>query len=113
MVDFGAGPVLDENFDFVIDRSGDISTDSGLPELEKDLALAVAETVEEDGLGQPFTNEREEDLRIKLGLVINNDPRIDEITDLTLEQDDDNNFQLNVEIDVDAGDGPFELVIPV
>lgn len=113
MTDFGAGPVLSENFDFEITANGDIKTDSGLAELEKDVAFIVAETMYDLGLGEPFTDEYKEDVRIELGVAIKSDPRINEITKFVLEQDSNNDEQLNIEIDTNTNEGPFELIIPL
>jgi len=40
--DLGAGPALDENFDFSVGPTGDIAHNEGLAEVEKDLAANMA-----------------------------------------------------------------------
>lgn len=110
---YGSGPLLTSNFDFNVTPQGDIETTSGFSELEKDIALRVANTLEEQGLGSINTVTRQEDLRIAVGNIITDDPRIVNLVDIDIEQDEDNNNQVNITVETDAGDGPFDAVIEV
>lgn len=113
MTEYGAGPVLTQNFDFNIISSGDIETASGPTELEKDIAFNVAAVINEEGLGNQFGETQRNNLRVLIGSTISDDPRITNINRLTIEQDEDNVSRININADTTAGEGPFDAVIPV
>lgn len=113
MTDYGSGPVLTQDFDFNVTPAGDVKTQSGVAELEKDLAFNIAAILDEEGLGSRLTDSRREDLRVLLGNTISEDPRIADILRIQIQQDEGNINQVNITIRTEAGDGPFDAVIPV
>jgi hypothetical protein len=52
---FGSGPALNQDFDFVIDSTGDLENRSGVEELGKDLAMQMVLNLE-TYLGESPTN---------------------------------------------------------
>lgn len=51
---FGAGIHLDEQFDFSVDSTGDLESESGVDELQKDLAFQMVISLDKY-IGQPPT----------------------------------------------------------
>lgn len=116
MVKFGAGPFLGQDYDFEIDESGDIRTnefDRETADLEKDIAVRIGDYFESGVLGEPLQSGDIEDLRIDLGLLVNEDDRIEEILNIEIKEEISERGKITVDITADSGEGPFDLVIPI
>lgn len=103
---FGGGPTLDKYWDFEINGSGDINTDSGQVELEKDLGYRV-EPVLRSFLGSIPSVETEEQLKTSVRTVLAGDERVRGIreTVVTFEED-----TIKAETVVVTANGPFAFV---
>lgn len=108
MPEFGSGISLDDSWDLHPDDSGDIETDRGQAELQKDMAVLLAERLK-PALGQRLTRDVQSDVRIAAEQVLIGDERIDSIRSLTVTDEATNS--LRVTADVVTTEGPFELVI--
>jgi len=106
MVDYGSSPVLDQDFDFILDETGDIQctnqTGSEIDELEKDLSYAIASGLE-DEVGSPITPTQQALVRTQVTDIVYRDPRIEKILNIIIEesQDTPSGDGFNVLLDLD------------
>lgn len=112
---YGSGIKLDEDWDFVVDDSGDIASTSEFSELEKDIAYALANRLDND-LGVPITPTGFAQLKSATLQILQRDQRIERIADITVEEstDENNTAVITADIIAVAEDSvPEELVIEV
>lgn len=83
--ELGSSPALDENFDFIVDSSGDVEDSDGLNELEKDLSFASAFRLE-DFIGQPLTPTTRQKVENAVEEVFDREERIDSVQNIEVEQ---------------------------
>lgn len=127
MAEYGSGIYLDENFDWEVDTSGDVRGDTGVSELQKDLAFNVVralaygegistpENVADGGIiGEPLTRGILTDIEIAVGNVVSSDSRIDSVIYATAQKtsDADNYVEVECEAEIDVETETFEFVIP-
>lgn len=111
MASLGAGIYLNEDWDFAVDVSGDLRTTTEIKELQKDVALNVAESLQDD-LGKPITNQTAKEIRISTKNVLLSDPRLGTIRNIEVNRVRQTN-EFEVVASADTIDGPFDLVFEV
>lgn len=118
MVEFGSSPSLDEDFDLVIDDTGDIQcTIQERPpseELGKDLGFLIASSLDKR-TGSPVIPVKNAALKGAIRDVVIADPRVDQILTLELEQaprtdDEDGNPSNEVVVDLTIRDNAASTV---
>lgn len=109
--DLGGGVQLDDDWDFIIDSTGDITTVEGVPELEKDLAFRSTVALQ-PYLGQPIDNTLAEKIRNILRNAMLDDERIAEVNSISFEQTQRD--QLDVDVTVTTADSAsYDLSLTV
>lgn len=125
MVEYGAGPALDADFDFSVDSSGDIAGSFGEDELGKDLSFNVSAAlvggrgVERppdmaDGVvGERLDDGTIRDIEVVVAKIISRDVRVDEVRAVNAERVSGESFDVSVEATMIAlgGQVEFEQVI--
>lgn len=104
--DLGAGPVLDEYFDFRVDTRGDTETDDGVPELGKDLSYRL-HPLQEEFLGTLPNENTETAIERVAETAINSSERVQAIRDIRV---DHQGTSITVEADVVTALGDFTFV---
>lgn len=122
---YGSGIKLDENFDFVVDETGDVSGETNLQELFKDLSFNISsaleygegvdrpETISNGVVGKPFTNSILSDVEIVVAKIIKNDVRISDVLSVNASPSDENpnTLIINTRVSIDVKTENFEFVI--
>lgn len=103
--DLGAGPVLDEKFDFRVDSRGDVDTDSGIDELAKDLSYNIYPRLE--GFLGSIPSDTNEEIEIAVRTTIQSDPRVRTIRNLQVQHDRDG---IAISADILSKSGSFTFV---
>jgi hypothetical protein len=112
MVEFGSSPSLDEDFDLIVDDTGDIQCtiqeQSPSEELEKDLSFLIAASLDKQ-TGNAIIPVNNAALKGAIRDVVIADPRVDQILTLELEQaprtdDEDGNPSNEVVVDLTIRD---------
>lgn len=113
MSDFGAGVGLNRDWDFEVDSTGDLTTVSGLDELEKDVAFNVARNWE-DSIGRRVGSSTQKRIQITVRDVLIDEPRVNDIRNLTVRRvaDNANKFEVVAEVNTIVG-ADTELVFEV
>lgn len=113
MTDFGSGVSLDSSFDFVVGANGDLETEDGINELQKDLAFQIAITLDQY-LGRPPTKNTRAQALDAAAKVVLADPRVDSVDK---EQSDveflTNNEELELVLVIESNNEEQELVFNV
>jgi len=97
--DTGIG--LDENFDLVIDNSGDVGSLSDIEEMHKDLAGQLTLLVEDELVGAVLTNNRIAETKAGIQSVLDDDDRVTDIVNVSVRKNRVGNLA-RVEITVDS-----------
>lgn len=109
---FGSGIKLDQDFDMVIDGTGDIGFERGLDELQKDFAFNTARNLHRR-IGTPLSKTEKEITKVKVARILQQDQRVQSVDSVSIiDPDDDDEIVLEVSITVDD-DSTYDLVIPV
>lgn len=113
MTDFGAGIHLDEQLDFSVDSTGDLDGESGIDELQKDLAYNMILNLQEF-LGSPPTSTLEAQIVGRAKQVANADSRIDVVVSGETEVSfDSSNEEIELSMTVIANGEEQNLVFNV
>ena len=104
-----SGLALDEHFDFRIDSSGDIDSMSGVTELQKDLAGAVAGLLKEN-MGAVLTPTLRAELESLVQSRVAFDDRITDVQSVTVSETTRTD-RFSVEIRAESIYGSFELTV--
>lgn len=110
----GSGVRLDKDFDISIDRTGDVETVSGLNELEKDLSMQMAFSLNQF-VGAPPSDDTRSSAKRVVAQVLNADERIQRIVtgSITVEWSGPKRRQIDVGATVVASEQEQELVFRV
>lgn len=112
MSEFGAGPDLNENWDFEVNSTGDIATTIGVDELEKDIAFNVARRLDGE-IGRRRDRSTEKRIQVIVEDIFAEEVRIDSVVDVTVREiANSNSFEVVAEANAGTG-GSFELVFEV
>lgn len=110
---FGAGVHLDEQFDFAVGSAGDLKNESGVSELEKDLAFRLSSNLQRF-LGRPQTGNIEAKVTDVTVRTINADTRVNSVVQDSIEVDFDSaNDEISLKARVRTGQGEQELVFEI
>lgn len=108
---FGSGIKLDEDWDLVVDSTGDLDHTVDSAELQKDLAFVSAQELEAF-YGGPINETTRGRIRLKLTDVFTDDPRISEVTSLSVQDTEDITDEITIEVTLIADDGAeYDFVI--
>lgn len=111
--ELGAGIHLDEQFDFAVDPTGDLKTESGVDELQKDLAFQMAISLGEY-VGHPPTGNLEAKIVGRAKRVAEADDRVSSVRDdLTEVSFGPKRESISLKIDVITEDGQQDLVFNI
>jgi len=106
---YGSGVSLDENYDFIIDSTGDLEDSRGLSELEKDLSFASSVRLFEH-IGMPLTSTRKQKIKNSVESIMSSEPRISSVLNISVSQSD---YGFDIRSDVVADSERMELYFPV
>ncbi len=95
---YGNGIKLTDDFDFVIDSSGDIASAEGDNELQKDIAFRVKRFIDLSNYDLLSTTGKEE-LRVDVENIVQSDERIQRATASILERDGIGDITIEVSAD--------------
>jgi hypothetical protein len=110
---FGSGPALNEDFDFIIDNTGELESSSSVEELGKDLSMQMVLNLEKY-LGQSPTNLLRRKVELTATRVATADTRVREVdTESTTVSFSNRRDELTVEMRVLTESGPQEFVFNV
>lgn len=112
---YGSGIKLDEDWDLIVDDTGDIASSSDFNELEKDIAYALANRLENEGglLTNPTGRAQVKSTTLE---ILRREPRIARVIDVVVENSEDESNRVIVTADIIAvaeDNVPEELVIEV
>lgn len=83
MPDFGSGIFLTQDFDFEVTNTGDIRTESGVDELEKDIALQMIKE-KDDLIGLPQYPNTSARISSQTREILNADPRVSQVVSVNV-----------------------------
>lgn len=110
---FGSSPALDDDFDLIVDQSGDIrctnQSQSRTEELEKDLAFAIANRLDGER-GVRATPQQQAQFRAIVRNVINRDPRVSSINKLEIREQEDS-FEMTIGVVTENDDSSYDTVV--
>lgn len=110
---FGSGVLLDENFDFEVGNTGDLQHESGVDELEKDLAMQMVISLSQY-LGEPGSGNVVNKIAGTAARVALLDSRVRSVSkEKTDVKFDRVNGEIDVKLLVNTRDGERELVFEV
>lgn len=114
MVDeFGSGIHLDGQFDFAVGSAGDLKTENGIDELQKDLAFQMVINLDRY-IGQPPSGNLEEKVASTAKRVALADSRIGSVdsskTEVSFSPD---RQEITLKMTIQTGEGEQELVFDV
>lgn len=112
MTELGAGIALDEDFDLIIDSTGDIDETRGSAELQKDVAFNLVLELQ-DILGRPVTKEVLALTKSVTNDVLVEDPRVNNVVSIEVRKVDENSDELEIITSVNADTGQQELVFSI
>ena len=113
MDNLGNGLSLDEELDFHLTPSGDLATDSGMEELNKDLTVVTIVELNEF-LGAAPSSTIAEEVLAKAVSVIEPDDRVDYVDKEKSEVSFSNNRQsIELDLAIYVNDAEYNLVIEV
>lgn len=95
---YGNGIKLTDDFDFVIDSSGDVASAEGNKELQKDIAFRVKRFIDLSNYDLLSTTGKEE-LRVDVENIVRSDERIQSATASILERDGIGDITIEVSAD--------------
>lgn len=104
--DLGAGPVLDEYFDFQVDGRGDVDTDSGVDEIAKDLSYNLQPLLMRY-LGTIPGTTGDGNIEAVVQTSLQSDPRVRSAMNIDIQHDADG---IAVSADIITAEGSFEFV---
>jgi len=96
---FGSGLGLKRDFDFAISETGSLDTVEGSTQLEKKLAYATAKRVIPE-IGKIQGPSALEDVRLRVRRIALEDPRVDEVLEFNVQQNQTDSDQVDVELKV-------------
>lgn len=106
----GAGPALDETFDFTVSSDGDVESSSGLEELQKDLAFQMAFLLR-DFEGEPLTPDVLSDIRSIARRAALSDERVTSVNDNNFRVEQDENETITITMTIGTTFEERELVV--
>lgn len=109
-VDFGAGPALDEHWDFSVAPSGDLKIAYDIDELQKDVAFNLATELEQY-LGTALTRGDLRDVQVTTVEVLGEDPRIDTVVTVDVIQTEINRLEVTIEVNTVVSNEPIDEFI--
>lgn len=112
MSDLGGGIALQEEWDFEIDNTGDLRANTGIAELQKDVAFSVASALG-DGLGSPVSQDTRERIDLTVQSRLLDEDRVTAVRSTTIRQTNQSQSGYEVVASVDTAEGPFDLVFEV
>jgi len=116
MAEFGKGLSLDKNFDLQLSSVGDIDSEEGIDELQKDLAVQVAFTLR-NIIGQPDSPELASEIRSRSRKVIEADERVNEVIRGSIRiqrfERGRNEVRYSISVEVSTESGTEELVFEI
>lgn len=112
MSDFGAGPVLDEDNDWVVDNTGDIKSTvqepSNTAELQKDLAFQSQRELG-DQIGRAVKPATAAVIRNRIERLAENHSRIDRVLELTV-REIQNGYEASLTVQTVDEDANVDLI---
>lgn len=116
---FGSGIKINEQpygndefaWDLVVDNTGDLDSESGLNELEKDIAFNVGRFLERR-VGQQLTQTTIERTALTVRRIMINDPRIESIDRFGTRQPEQNTLEVGAVITA-SDEQQYDFVFPV
>ncbi len=106
--DTGIG--LGENFDLVIDNSGDVASYSDLDEMKKDLSGQLTLVIEDEIIGTVLTRNKIVEAESSVRSVLENDERVTDIVDISIQRNTVGNLaQVSVTVDSIYGGLQFNV----
>jgi hypothetical protein len=111
MTDFGAGPLLTQDFDFEVTTTGDLDITRESDELQKDLALFLSISLGEY-IGDPAYQNTGAKISSQVDRTLNNDPRINNVIDVEVTFFDSGN-KAEVVATATTDNGEQELVFTI
>jgi len=110
---FGSGIHLDEKFDFSVGNTGDLKSEDGLEELQKDLSIQMVIGLDQY-LGQPPGGNLEAKIINKVITIANADPRITSVVESSIDvQFNSSRDELTIKMTVRTSDGEQNLIFDV
>lgn len=111
--ELGSGISLEENFDLNLDTTGDIDSESGIDELQKDLAVATT-LVLKQYLGEPPEKGVENRVSDVAKKMVENDVRVNRVVQGSVEVEySDNRQELSVEMSIVTEIGTTRLIVDI
>lgn len=101
MVSRDSGIALDENFDLVIDNSGDVASYSELEEMHKDISGILTSYVKDTVIGGVLTNNNVAEIKADVNSILQNDERVTSVQKISVRRSRDMN-RVVLEIEVDS-----------
>lgn len=108
---FGSGIYLDEDFDFSVDETGDTRSTSGTNELEKDLSVNLAITLDQF-IGAPLTGNTETKASDRTIRTVLADDRVRNVVNDSVSVSSDENLRkIDVELSVITNSGEEQELV--
>jgi len=104
------GIALDENFDLVIDSSGDVASYSDLEEMHKDLAGQLKLVIEDEVTGSVLTRNKIVETESSVRSVLENDERVEDVVNISVRKNRIGNLgQIDITVDSIYGGLQFNV----
>lgn len=115
MTDYGAGPALDRDNDFIVDKTGDIKStvqeSSVTAELEKDLAFKSQVAVGSQ-IGNVIRPSTAAVIRSRIREVTTDDPRVDRVLSFEINESEDS-YEVSITVQTVDKDSDINLIFEI
>lgn len=97
--DSGIG--LDENFDLLIDNSGDVGSFEDLEEMKKDLSGIISAYIDQNSIGTVLDSNKVREIESDVQTILENDDRVTNVVSISIRKINRQNV-IGIQIEVDS-----------